>query len=370
MEHPVPQNVTSFEFHLIGDMTLKQFGYLASGLAIAYLTFVFLLDPYPYLAAPVIALSALTGAAFAFLPIADRPLDHWMGAYLKAVFSQTKGLWRPQNFKGKVAPSDPVFKSRLQLYLLQAAQTATAPTVQPTLKPPAGENTPKEILPSDEQLRATVELAKQAQIIQTKIIEAQQHINQLKTMASATDPKTVNLQALINQAQQLAAQISQVTGSDGLRQAPAPPRPAIPGPLPASPASGQDGPAPIKPGPPPQKAANQNPVVKPEVKVVEAPKQPTTQLVLTSLPNVINGVVTDSAGNYLESVVVVIHNQDNLPVRASKTNKLGQFTGATPLPSGTYTVTLEKDNLSFDVLQVTLKGEVLAPLLIQAKKVV
>ena len=36
-QHPVPRNISSFEFHLIGDMTLKQFAYLAGGVFIAYL---------------------------------------------------------------------------------------------------------------------------------------------------------------------------------------------------------------------------------------------------------------------------------------------------------------------------------------------
>ena len=30
--HPVPQNISSYEFRLVGDMTLKQFLYLAGGI--------------------------------------------------------------------------------------------------------------------------------------------------------------------------------------------------------------------------------------------------------------------------------------------------------------------------------------------------
>ena len=40
--HPIPQNVTSFQFKLVGEMTLKQFLYLATGMVIAYIFFVFL----------------------------------------------------------------------------------------------------------------------------------------------------------------------------------------------------------------------------------------------------------------------------------------------------------------------------------------
>lgn len=358
--HSIPQNVTSFEFHLVGDMTLKQFGYLATGLSIAYLSFMFIFPYSKVFAIPIIAISSLTGTAFAFLPIQDRPLDHWLSAFIKAVFSSTKASWKPAGFKGTLNLADPIFRNRLQLYILQAAQmpTITPPPSQPLPVPPQinqpQQQTPKttippqpqptplpQNLPSDEQLRTTVELAKQTQLIQAQIIEAEKHINQLKDAAASVkidQPIYTNqlqetsrlLQNLINKAQVLQAQIT-----------------------------------PVKPPQPEQIIVR---VKKPEIKVVEPPKQTKTQLLLTSLPNVINGVIMDAADNYLEGVVVVIHNQDGLPVRASKTNKLGQFTGATPLPSGTYTITLEKENLEFDVLQIELKGEVLAQLQIQAKK--
>jgi len=66
--------------------------------------------------------------------------------------------------------------------------------------------------------------------------------------------------------------------------------------------------------------------------------------------------------------VVVIYDKEGLPVRALKTNKLGQFTGSTPLPNGTYTIELEKDSFNFDVLQIELTGPVLPPLQIVAKQ--
>lgn len=359
--HSIPQNVTSFEFRLVGDMTLKQFGYLAAGLSIAYLSFMFIFPYSKVFAIPIIAISSLTGAAFAFLPIQDRPLEHWLSAFIKAVFSSTKASWKPAGFKGMVNLSDPIFRNRLQLYILQAAQmpTVTPPPsqplpipapkiIQPQQQPPQTTIPPQpqptllpQNLPSDEQLRTTVELAKQAQLIQAKIIEAQKHINQLKDAVASvkidqpiyTDQLQETsrlLQDLINKAQMLQSQITPVAT------------------------------------PQPEQIIVK--VKQPAIKVVAPPKQTYTQLLLTSLPNVINGVITDATNNYLEGVVVVIHNQDGLPVRASKTNKLGQFTGATPLPSGTYTITLEKENLEFDVLQIELKGEVLAQLQIQAKK--
>ena len=67
---------------------------------------------------------------------------------------------------------------------------------------------------------------------------------------------------------------------------------------------------------------------------------------------------------------MVIYDKAGLPVRALKTNKLGQFSGSTPLPNGSYTIELEKDNLLFDVLQIDLEGKVLPAVAISAKKVI
>ena len=40
--HPIPQDVTGFQFRLIGDMTIKQFAYLAGGMILAW---IFLASP-------------------------------------------------------------------------------------------------------------------------------------------------------------------------------------------------------------------------------------------------------------------------------------------------------------------------------------
>jgi len=346
MEHPIPQNITSFEFHLVGDMTLKQFAYLAAGVITAYLSFVFLMRVSPYVAIPVIVISASLGAAFAFLPILDRPLDHWVGAFFKAAYSPTQGKWLlSQNPKAVIKPEDPVTKNRLQLYLTSMGEipaqastpalTRLTPAQPSSVATPTPPPAPQQSLPSSEELTNVVETAKQAQMLQAKIAQAEAELEQLKAVAipqgdhpaSPQDIKQVidNLQGVIKQTAGLREQAHQI-----LPQAPM----VIPAPI----------------------------------VIVEPPKQVRTQIQLTTFPNVVNGIITDTTGAYLEGVIVIIHDKDSLPVRALKTNKLGQFTGATPLPNGTYTITSEKDALEFDTLQLTLNGSVLPPLVINAKK--
>lgn len=334
--HAIPQNVTSFEFKLVGDMTLKQFGYLSAGAGIAYLTFVFIASPLPILAWPIIFFSSLSGIAFAFLPLGDRPLDHWVKAFIKAVYSPTKRVWKKNS---QDYQKSSLFLRRLDIYL--QSLNPTSPMSQPTLiqTGPVQTSPNPSPLPSEEELEKTVELAKEAQALQTQIIENQKQLNQLKVEATSTavNPQSIspqittvfsNIQKLTQEASEIKQELAQVTNE------------------------------PEKPSEP----------VK--VQVIIPTKTKPTQLTLTSLPNVINGIVTDSERNFLEGAVVVISDKNGLPVRAIKTNKLGQFTGATPLPNGVYTVEMEKDSLVFDVLQIELVGSILPPLQIAAKKVV
>lgn len=344
--HPIPQNVTSFQFKLVGDMTLKQFGYLAAGVGIAYLLFVFLARDYPLVSWPLIILSALLGVAFAFLPFQSRPLDHWLVAFVKAIYSPTKRAWRKN---GKNFNEDPLFSSRLVMYLAGnsevqkmgnlANQSLNTPqnrvAENPALKP-------AEPLPTKEQLQKTVDLARQAQQLQMRIIQTERTLSQLKDQSQKPTPIPVDyshevnkvladLQNLVNQASAVKGQIQSIQ------------KPQI----------------------------NENPTVeqapKEKIKVVVPLKPRQTTVALTTFPNVINGIIKDGQNNYLEGVVAVIYDKEGLPVRALKTNKLGQFTGSTPLPNGTYTLELEKDNFTFDVLQVELTGQVLSPLPITAK---
>ncbi|HEX7455875.1 MAG TPA: hypothetical protein VF303_00190 [Candidatus Nanoarchaeia archaeon] len=87
---------------------------------------------------------------------------------------------------------------------------------------------------------------------------------------------------------------------------------------------------------------------------------------LTSAPNVINGIVKDKEGLLLSNVVIVVKDSDGQPVRALKTNKIGQFAISTPLPNGVYTMELESPGHGFDVIQVKVDGKVMPPIEIRA----
>lgn len=109
--------------------------------------------------------------------------------------------------------------------------------------------------------------------------------------------------------------------------------------------------------------------VKAPAKVRVVPKatpQQAPTIRLTDLPNVINGLVTDNFDKPLEGVILVIKDQAGNSIRAFRTNKIGQFIVSTPMQDGTYLLELEKNGFNFDSLEVTLSGQVLAPLTIKA----
>lgn len=86
-QHPIPQQITSYEFKLVGDMTLKQFGKAAGGVIIALLInsskLVF------FVKWPLIFIFAAGGLALAFVPFQDRPLETWLMSFIKSIYSPT-----------------------------------------------------------------------------------------------------------------------------------------------------------------------------------------------------------------------------------------------------------------------------------------
>ena len=82
------------------------------------------------------------------------------------------------------------------------------------------------------------------------------------------------------------------------------------------------------------------------------------------VPNLITGIIKDSRGNILSNILVEIKDKDGNPVRAFKTNNLGQFASATPLLNGVYTLIFEdpEEKHNFDRVEITVSGEIVLPI--------
>lgn len=79
-------------------------------------------------------------------------------------------------------------------------------------------------------------------------------------------------------------------------------------------------------------------------------------------------MVVDAASQPLaQTTVEIIDTKTGIPARALRTNRLGQFQIAIPLPAGTYNVIAEKEGLTFDPVSIQAKGSIISPVIIHGK---
>lgn len=315
-QHPVPQHISSYQFRLVGDMTIRQFGMLAGG-CIAGLIF-YATPLAPLIKWPLIVFSIILGAALAFVPIQERPLDQWIKAFIKAVFSPTQFAWKKQPKKPEIfkatpkkgffrkAPAPPPDRKQLTEYL------ATLPAE------------PKS--PLDQQEESFVKKA----------------VNMFRLAKMPTPKPAVSVPPV-----QPAPQAPRPTPKPEV----APPAKARP----ITPPKKKRVVLPEKPGRP----------KKPKVEAKFGPELPFPAP--PSQPNTLVGMVLDQQGKIVEGAIIEIRDSKGIPVRALKTNKLGQFRSVTPLDNGEYEIEIEKEGYQFDILKIKLKGEVVEPLEIRAK---
>ena len=92
-QHPIPQNITGFEFKLVGFMTLRQFSYIAAAGVLDFTFFItsggiarwFIIIPISFLA-----------IALAFLPVGGMNFDKWIILFLRSLSRPSKRVWRKE----------------------------------------------------------------------------------------------------------------------------------------------------------------------------------------------------------------------------------------------------------------------------------
>jgi hypothetical protein len=339
--HPLPQQIASYEFQLVGEMTLRQFAFLGGGLTVAFLIY---LSGMPGLVKwPLIIGSAALGAAFAFVPLNDQPLTRWVVIFFKSIFSPTQLIWQ------KRIPQAEAIQPKPSAFAPPKAAKAM-PIIQ---KKPAVSTRLMEYFQAFPQPPAEEMIDKQ---------EAQRASRIVSMFQSVTTPTVPYI-------------------------------PPIPRPIPQQPISPPT-PRPIpslKPPTPkiipqkPQFVPPIQPATKPSVapaKVVlpEAPwkaEKPTVEAKTSTVlpfphpptdPNILTGMVLGKNGEIIEGAIIEIRDEKGLPVRALKTNKLGQFQTVTPLQNGAYEIETEKEGYQFEILRVSLSGNPISPIEIRAKK--
>lgn len=342
--HPIPQDVTGFQFKLIGDMTVKQFAYIAGGIISAWIIFSL---PVPIIIKlPFSLLFAGLGFCLAFVPIEGRPFDVMIASFAKALFTPNQYLFQKagspvipsiqiEKFAIAQQRSSAISEEELQNILIKTTtktknalddkETAFLQAVGNILtdpvKTPANNSSPISQPVKEEETEKILE--EKAEHIKEEIeevkkeegsLDVNQRVLDLEEMLSETLLQKEELeQKLLSLEQQLPSKETSSASVDHVRK-----------------------------------------ITKDMGKSAGLP-------ISSDYPNLISGIVKDPRGNVLPNILIEVKDKEENPVRAFKTNRLGQFSSATPLLNGTYIITLEDTDEAhrFDSIELTAKGEVI-----------
>lgn len=123
-QHPIPQQISSYEFKLVGEMTLKQFAKAAGGIIIALI-----INATPlvfFIKWPLMFLFGAGGLALAFVPFQDRPLEVWLQAFIKSIYAPTIFLYKKQMEKNWL-DIDLSKKTKMEVEAQEAERKASTP---------------------------------------------------------------------------------------------------------------------------------------------------------------------------------------------------------------------------------------------------
>ncbi len=385
--HPIPQDVTGFQFKLIGNMTIKQFAYVAAGGVAAALTWyapVFII--FKLLLVPLFAGG---GLLVAFIPVEGRPIDVIISHFFTAIFAPNQYLYRkmgrqyaiftisPQGIpvtqmqqhvseeeaeqkaeslhllltsthvkaKNKLDVKENEYLTSLsriaagQSPVIVSMQSEVAEKEEKLATPP--EDEPEEAPQIDtkqaEELEKEESLLKQ-ELEQAKIreqMQAQAHQDTTEAHAKSTTLEQ-ELTQIMAQKEQLEQELLRLKRQLDSRDA--------------------------KPAYQPQTMQQND---EPHVRRVPATMAKSVGLPnIPDVPNVLMGIVKDPRGNVLPNILVEVKDREGNPVRAFKTNPLGQFSAATAMNNGIYTIAFEdpKKNQSFDEVELVVNGSILLPI--------
>lgn len=307
-EHQIPQQISSYQFRLVGDMTLKQFFQVAGGAVVSLLIYSSNLPGF--IKWPFIVVSFLIGVGLAFFPIQDRPLEKWIILFVRSIYTPTLFVWRkqeqtPQFFQAETTLTpEPTISTEPTLPVAPVASTVPDAEVYqiPThtyTPPPQQPPEEKEVQVTVPQVVApTIDKSKEEPVAQDTSTESASAMSEPGSDYSSLSPILGQKSGVVQQ-----AKFSDEAG---------PPLPS-------------------------------------------------------SKPNVIVGQVIDPLGKIVENAILEIRDSEGRPVRALKTNKLGHFMIVTPLINGTYEIVTEKDNLIFETVRFEARGEIIPPIAIWAK---
>lgn len=393
-EHPIPQDITGYKFHIIGSMTLKQFVEIALGVGLAGIIYTTNLPAA--IKWPLIIFSAISGGLVAFLPIEERPLDHWIITFIRVMYKPTQFFWKreahipevfnyKQNLSGEPEEFEvdlgPVKKERIKEYL------TSVPSVQDPYSFDSSEvDRMNAILGTFSSVQTTQSSARPAEIEKPQLgvrvrnlrpVHTEEVVYSATPQTTGQNQQTPQVQATVTpdqsltdmytQRQQLAKQ--QKATSEVAEEVAIPETELI-------------------------AVVDQEEQAKKEEAEQTSTQTTNDQMVFMdnvtentqaaaavdeaaynanlpfpeppSEPNKLVGMVLSPQNDLIVNAIIEILKPDGSVARAVKTNALGQFFVTTPLSNGDYTITVDKDGYSFEPKHIQLTGELVQPIEIRS----
>ena len=317
-QHPIPQQISSYQFKLVGDMTLAQFGKAAGGIILAILVnasgMVF------FIKYPLMFICGGGGLALAFVPFEDRPLETWLSAFIKSIYSPTMYIWRktaPVNWldidRNKTLVTDEDEKIEVE----EKDENKIKEFIQslPSFKR-------EKVLEMEDDQKVDVknemeaELARTANEMSLGEIDSDGAKTKNRKIKTETGEEVEEVDSDFEQVKEMSLNLKrQKLEATGLA----------------------------------------------EFGGVPMPDTPTEA-------NVLSGMVVGPNDEIIEEAIVEVRDKFDNPVRVFKTNSLGQFKTGTPLLDGNYLVVTEKQGFEFDRVDITMTGKIMEPIKIRAKR--
>ncbi len=395
-EHAIPQDITGYKFHIVGNMTLKQFAEIALGFVVAFFIYkTNLIAPVKWTLA---ILSASFGAALAFLPIEERPLDHWFITFFTILYKPTKFYWKKQSkvpeaflytssqaTKNQINEVDlsPQRRERITEYLQSVKTTTNTDEFEETtrlrstqllsifddrtlqvdftkaeklLKKPKLKVAVRSLVEVEDHHNITTEIDQApVEIKQTPTFQdyqpvidstpikkhefSQKNIISTDQVAAQIEiPEVANIQVedvYKNEQQKIGTNTHEINQQSIEEMAFADVTASTKDTISTSSVvQNKDLPFPIKP----------------------------------TKPNKLVGMILSQDSDLINQATVSLKDEQGTPVTAVKSNALGQFFVTSQLPNGTYTIEITKEDLSFNPVQLTLSGKVVDPLEIRSNE--
>lgn len=315
-QHAIPQQISSYEFKLVGEMTLKQFIKAAAGIVLALLInstkLIF------FIKWPLMLIFGAGGLALAFVPFQDRPLETWVSAFIKSIYSPTiytykkkgKDGWMEESLKEDKKTSGEGEKGEEDLEDEEESPKKDGNKVRefigslPSVK--------REEVKTNEDEEREKELERVSKLMEEKE-EKKEEVKEKTAEEKVEEKKEENKEDWRDEKVDLNLKTEKL-GATGEAVFGKIPMPDIP-----------------------------------------------------ETPNLIVGMATTSEGKIIEGAIVEIQDEAGNPTRVLKTNQLGQFKSSTQLANGRYLIITEKEGYSFDRVNIDLKGEIVQPIKIIAK---